>query len=90
MKPVGPLYNNNGCFRVVDLGDGSWYFLDECDPNANWSTGKAGEKMGKLLTFGDTFAGTCHYTSHSQKSRACPGFTESVFSNNVRCTVDHG
>jgi hypothetical protein len=80
-------YEINGCHKIVTLGDGTWYYLDNCDEKANWQTGKAGTAMGKLRTYEGQYEGECYYAGHVRKDRICPGFYTTTSFSDVRCTV---
>jgi hypothetical protein len=80
-------YNFNGCHKVVTLGDGTWYFVDNCDPNASWPTGSPGTAMGKLRTYEGQYEGECYYAGHGQKDRNRPTFYFTTSFALVRCKV---
>lgn len=81
------LYRTNACFLVITLGDGTWYFINDCNPNTAWINGTPGAYVGTLLTYGDKPIGKCYYATHVRKFPSCPGFDQVFLTVLVRCSV---
>jgi hypothetical protein len=81
------LYRTNGCFQVITLGDGTWYFINDCKQDVAWLLGQPGAYVGTLLTYGDKPVGKCYYTSHTRKFPVCSGYDQVFLDTVVRCTV---